>query len=245
MTKEEKELKAGKGGNVPPVNQDDLEDELEGLGDGDDDVDTGAKPTTSTGKQAKGTKDNKISVDREMLAEILRDNETFKLQISQLQSNAVSTQPGNPMMVRNRKKETLIKLRRWNDQYVVGWVNKATRPGKFVWVTKETDPQTRETKEFIEIILRGDNGKESVLKLDYLDYLQNSEPVFVKLLRKIEEEEEVINQGRVFKKDFVENGYGMFETTVQVPVEVVIPHYKYVVELEEGGELEISDRFVG
>lgn len=84
-----------------------------------------------------------------------------------------------------------------------------------------------------------------MLKLDYLDYLQNSEPVFVKLLRKVEEEEEVINQGRVFKKDFVENGYGMFETTVQVPVEVVIPHYKYVVELEEGGELEISDRFVG
>ena len=248
MTKEEKELKSGKGGNVPPVNEDDLEDELDNLEDGDDDTDNGengGKATTTTGKTATPPKNNSIPVDRDMLAQILRDNEQFKLQISQLQSNASSTQSSSPLMVRNKKRETLIKLRRWNDQYVIGWVNKATRPGKFSYVYKETDPQTRETKEFIDVILRDEKGKESTLKLEYLVYLQESEPVFVKLVKKIEEDEEVINQGRVFKKDFVENGYGMFETTVQVPVEVVIPHYTYVVLLEEGDELSISDRFVG
>ncbi len=188
-------------------------------------------------------KNNTVPVDREQLAQILRDNEEFRTQIAQLQSNAVSTQPGSPLMVRNKKKETLIKLRRWNDEIVIGWVNKATRPGKFTYVYSETDERTRETKQFIDVILQGKENKP--LKLEYLQYLQESDPVFVKMLEKIVGEEEIIDQGRVFKKDFVENGYGMFETTVQVPVEVVIPHASFRVQLEDGEELTISDRFVG
>ncbi len=200
-------------------------------------------PPTTKPSAPQAPKNNTVPVDREQLAQILRDNEEFRTQIAQLQSNAVSTQPGSPLMVRNKKKETLIKLRRWNDEIVVGWVNKATRPGKFTYVYSETDEKTRETKQFIDVILQGKENKP--LKLEYLQYLQESDPVFVKMLEKIVGEEEIIDQGRVFKKDFVENGYGMFETTVQVPVEVVIPHASFRVQLEDGEELTISDRFVG
>ena len=207
----------------------------------------GASGTPAGGKpiapQADKLKSNTVPVDREQLAQILRDNEEFRTQIAQLQSNAVSTQAGSPLMVRNKKKETLIKLRRWNDEIVIGWVNKATRPGKFTYVYSETDEKTRETKQFIDVILHGKENKP--LKLEYLTYLQESDQVFVKMLEKIPEDEEIIEQGRVFKKDFVENGYGMFETTVQVPVEVVIPHSSFRVQLEDGSELTISDRFVG
>jgi len=193
-------------------------------------------------KSPQGKQPATVPVDREQLAQILRDNEEFRLQISQLQSNAASTQKGGPMMVRNKKKELLIKLRRWNDEIVVGWVNKATREGKFLFVYKETDADGKSSTEYIDLIL---HNKKSPVKLNYLEYLQESEPVFVKMLSKTEEEEEVITQGHVFKKDFVQNGYGMFETQVQVPVDEVIKHYSYELELEDGATLKISDRFVG
>ena len=233
MTKEEKELKAGKVGDVF------IPDDSEEENDADDSSRTKDETKTPVGKQGKQV--SHIPVDREQLAQILRDNEEFRMKIDQLQSNAVSTQQGGPMIARNKKKETFIKLRRWNDQIVVGWLNKSTRPGRFLFVYRETD-KDGDTSEYIDILLK---DTEKPIKLNYLEYLQESEPVFVKMLKRIEEEEEVINQGRVYKKDFVENGYGMFETTVLVPVEVVIPHYSFLLQLEDGSELTISDRFVG
>ena len=188
-------------------------------------------------------KGNTIPVDRDQFAQILRDNEEFRVQIGQLQSNAASTQQGGPMIVKNRKKETLIKVRRWNDKYVIGWEN-IGKQNKPVYVYKEYNAVTREDVLFINLILEGEEGKKPT-KVEYLTYLQDSEAVFVKMLKRIEEDEEVIRQGVVHKKDFVENGYGMFETMTQVPVEVIIPHYTYQLQLEDGAELLISDRFVG
>lgn len=210
----------------------------------DKDIVGGENTTTPTaGKGNTGTKPaggRKVEVDADKLEKILLDNETFKRQIGELQSNAVTTSP-NPNQIRNKKKETFLKLRKWNDSIVVGWEN-VGKENKPVYVYSEYNAQTRENIQFINLILK--DGKKPE-KVEYLTYLRDSEPVFAKMLKKVAEEDEVITQGMVYKRDFVENGYGMFETTVQVPVEVTIAHNSYVVLLEDGEELTISDRFLG
>jgi len=198
-------------------------------------VDAGTKPATEP-KTAR-----KIEVDADKLQKILEDNETFKRQIGELQSNAVTTNM-NPNQIRTKKKETFLKLRRWNNSIVVAWEN-VGKENKPVYVYSEYNPQTRENIQFINLIIKGRENKPE--KVEYLTYLRDSEPTFCKLLKTIKEDDEVITQGMVYKKDFVENGYGMFETTVQVPVEVTIAHNSYTVLLEDGEELTISDRFVG
>ena len=65
-------------------------------------------------------KNNTVPVDREQLAQILRDNEEFRTKIGQLESNAVSTQTANPFMVSKKEKSVTRNLRKWNDEYVVG-----------------------------------------------------------------------------------------------------------------------------
>ena len=205
-----------------------------------------AEETNTAPVEPTTKKTNSIPVDRDQLAQILRENEEIKLQIAQLQSNAVSTQQGgNPMVVRTKKKETLVKLRRWDNKYVVEWENVGTEK-KPVYVYNEYNPQTRDNIQFINVIMLDNKGeKMKPVKLEYLRYLQESEPVFVKLLQKIEEDPEIVIQGMVYKKDFVENGYGMFETTVQVPVEVITQRFSLKVQLEDGQELTVSERFVG
>ena len=200
----------------------------------------GGKPSAP---QADKPKTNTVPVDREQLAQILRDNEEFRTKIGQLESNAVSTQTANPFMVSKKEKSVTRNLRKWNDEYVVGWVNKATRPGKFTYTYNETDPKTGITKQFIDVILHGKEDKP--VKLEYLPYLQDSIIVPLKQIKASKEEDEVIYYGVTYKKDFVENGYGMYETTVQVRMDETREHYTFILELENGEELTISDRFVG
>lgn len=192
-------------------------------------------------KSPQGKQPATVPVDREQLAQILRDNEEFRLQIAQLQSNAASTQRGVTVQ-RNSKKEMFIKLRRWNDDYVVSLVNKSTRPNTFKFWYTEEDNNGKEGPQYVDLVLK--NAKKTV-KVEKSRFSSESEVVLVKVLRIIPEEDEVITQGHVFKKDFVQNGYGMFETQVQVPVDEVIKHYSYELELEDGATLKISDRFVG
>lgn len=237
MSKKDEEVKAGKARAQALANEPDLDqgDEVVDGDDGDNIHSPTSKPAGNTNRKET------IEIDRNQLDSILTQLEEQSVLIGQLQSNAVSTQGHMPTMVRNKKKDTMIKLRKWDDKYVVGWINKG-KANKPLFVVNEYNPQTRETVQFIEILL---HGVAEPLRLEYLQYLRDAEPVFVKLLAKIVEEEEVIEQGMVYKKDFVENGYGMFETTVRVPVEIVIPHYSYKLLLEDGEELVISDRFVG
>lgn len=190
-------------------------------------------------------KNNTVPVDREQLAQILRDNEEFRVKIGQLESNAVSTQVGNPMMVSKKAKSVTKNLRKWDNKYVIGWVNKATRPGKEEYVYFETNKDTKEREQFIDLILLEEDGSTTIQKEKYLPYLQDSDRVTLKEIRSVRQDDEVIFHGVTYKKDFVENGYGMYETTVQVPMEETKQHYLFTLETEDGKELTISDRFVG
>jgi len=193
------------------------------------------------------TKNNSVPVDRDQLAQILRDNETFRQQIDQLQSNAVTTQQGMiPATARSKKKESITKLKKWNDKYVVGHQNVGTakRP---VYVYSEYNQVSRESVMFINIILLNEKGvEEKPLKVEYSRFILESVPELVKILEKIEGEPHVLTQGMTYKKDFVENGYGMMETTVQVPMDVTTNRYSYKVLLEDGvTELVVNERVIG
>lgn len=182
-----------------------------------------------------------IDVPREQLAQILRDNEEFRAKITQLESDRGTVQPVNPL-TRNKKKETLIKMRKWNDQYVIGWENKG-KTEKPLYVYSEYNPATRENIQFMNLILK---GSKEPLKVEYLNYLREAETVYVKMIKKIEEEPTIIDQGTVYKKDFAQNGYGRFETGIEVPVEVIIPNTSYEVDLPgEKDTLIIKDTFIG
>lgn len=204
-----------------------------------------AKGNNGTKPQADKPKNNTVPVDRDQLAQILRDNEEFRVKIGQLESNAVSTQVGNPMMVSKKAKSVTKNLRKWDNKYVIGWVNKATRPGKEEYVYFETNKDTKEREQFIDLILLEEDGSTTTQKEKYLPYLQDSDRVTLKEIRSVRQDDEVIFHGVTYKKDFVENGYGMYETTVQVPMEETKQHYLFTLETEDGKELTISDRFVG
>jgi len=188
----------------------------------------------------KGKQPTTVPVDREQLAQILRDNEEFRTKIEQLQSNAASTQRGVTVQ-RNSKKEMFIKLRRWNNDYVVSLVNKSARPNTFKFWYTEVDKNGKEGPEYVDVVLK--NAKTPI-KVEKSRFSSESEVVLVKVLRIIPEEDEVITHGHVSKKDFIESGYGMFETQVQVPVEEIIKHNSYEVQLEGGEIIIVDERFV-
>lgn len=182
-----------------------------------------------------------IPMDRGQLAQILRDNELFKEQIAQLQADGATPKQNSPV-IRNKKKETLIKIRKWNDEYVIAWENRG-KPERPLYVYSEYNANTRENVQFMNLILK---GSTKPLKVEYVTYLRDSEVIYVKMLKKIEEEPTIIDQGTVYKKDYTQGGFGAIETGIEVPVEVIIPNYSYEVELPgEKETLIIKDTFVG
>lgn len=191
-------------------------------------------------------KTDKIEVDADTLKELISQNKKFQQDIIDLQKNAVSQNPNqsnfnNPTMLKTGKKEILLKMRKWNDKYFIGFVNKG-KPNKPLYIYNEYNPQTREMIQFCDVIL---DGEKDPIKLEYVEFLREAERVLVKMVKKIELEDKVTNQGYVQKKDFADNGYGMFETMVSVPVDVIEKQYSYVVELKDGRELEITQECIG
>lgn len=193
--------------------------------------------------QEKDSKSEKMEVDVKTLKELIESNK--KLQesnarlegmVDQLNANAVATsQQGATMMRRN--KDYFLDMRRWEGKYFLGYENVGTDK-KPLYIYNEYNPQTRESVQYCNIIL---DGVEKPIKVEYVRFVRESEIIKVKQLSK-SEHEEVIVQGMVQKKDFAENGYGMFETMVTVPMEVVYKKYTYKVLLEDGRELEIDEK---
>jgi hypothetical protein len=144
-------------------------------------------------------------------------------------------------LMKTAKKETLLKMRKWQDKYFIGFVNKG-KENKPLYVYSEYNPQTREQVQFCDIIL---DGEKEPVKLEYVEFLREAEKVLVKMKKKVELEDKITRQGMVQKKDFADNGYGMFETMVNVPVDVIEKQFAFVVELEDGRELEISQECIG
>lgn len=187
-------------------------------------------------------KSDKIEVDADTLKELINQNKKFQQDIIDLQKNAVAQNPNQGMeIMKTAKKETLLKMRKWQDKYFIGFVNKG-KENKPLYVYSEYNPQTREQVQFCDVIL---DGVKEPIKLEYVEFLRESERVLVKMKKKIELEDKVTRQGFVQKKDFADNGYGMFETMVKVPIDVIEKNYAFVVELEDGRELEISQECIG
>lgn len=187
-------------------------------------------------------KNDKIEVDADTLKELINQNKKFQQDIIDLQKNAVAQNPNQGMeLMKTAKKETLLKMRKWQDKYFIGFVNKG-KENKPLYIYSEYNPQTREQVQFCDVIL---DGEKEPVKLEYVEFLREAEKVLVKMKKKIELEDKITRQGFVQKKDFADNGYGMFETMVQVPIDVVEKQYAFVVELEDGRELEISQECIG
>lgn len=199
------------------------------------------KETTKTVPTPKIEKETK-EVDVELLKELIEQNKKFQQDIIDLQKNAVAQNSNQGLeMMKTGKKETLLKMRKWQDNYFIGFVNKG-KENKPLYVYSEYNPQTREQVQFCDVIL---DGVKDPIKLEYVEFLRESERVLVKMKKRIELEDKVTRQGFVQKKDFADNGYGMFETMVQVPIDVIEKQYAYVVELEDGRELEITQECIG
>lgn len=192
----------------------------------------------------KAEKAEKVEVDAGLLKELIESNRRLqesnsKLEgmVDQLNANAVATSPQNNTTVMRRNKDYFLNMRMWEGKYFLGYENVGTekRP---LYIYSEYNPQTRESVQYCNIIL---DGVEKPIKVEYVRFVRDSEIVKVKQLSK-SEHEEVVVQGSVQKKDFAENGYGMFETMVTVPMEVIYKKYTYKVLLEDGRELEIDEK---
>lgn len=220
----------------------DEEARIKALNGGTDATQTtpGGTPVVPLGAVSEG----KIEVDKETLLELIKSNKEMAKSIEQLQSNAAATSGmgNNGPMVLRKNRDSVMRIMKWNDKYVLGFKNMG-KPTKPLYVYKEYNAQTRENIEFVNIVLEGEVEAE---KVQYVEFLREAERVEVKKLKQVEHED-IKEQGMVYKKDFAENGYGMFETMVQVPVEIITKTYTYTVQLpaEDGGrELEIEGQWV-
>lgn len=214
------------------------------LANGIGNEDKGIKPNSSVPPAGAEPKSDKIEVSREMLMELIESNKEMKKSIEVLNANASATSGmgNNGPMVLRKNRDIKLHLLKWNDQYFLGYQNMG-RENKPLYVYKEYNAQTRENVEFVNVILE---GSPEPIKMEYVTFLREAERVEVLKVSQVERET-VIEQGMVYKKDFAENGYGMFETMVQVPVEIISKEYTYTVKLpaEDGGrELVIDGKWV-
>lgn len=217
MTQKEKdELK--KKGAIIPGTEDDTQD--------DDDLENEDEVLPP----AKGGK--KIEVDEATLRELIDSNNALKKTVEQLGSNAVAQSPG--LQVRRKTRDFDYTLRKWDGKVVLGFENMGTekRP---LFVYDIYDKELRKNVPFVNLILKDE--KDTLKKIDYITFLRDAEKVKARMISK-EEHEDVKEYGMIPKKEMAENGYGMYETMVMVPVEVVTKTYTMTLKLaeDEGGE---------
>lgn len=205
--------------------------------------DKGAIPTGD-----KPEKKKVIEVDEGLLRELIQANKDSQKTIADLQStvnllgsNAVATNP-NGIQVRKKVREFDYKLRKWDGKIVTSFENMGSdkRP---LYVYDIYDQDARKMVQYVNLIL--DGGKEPV-KVDYVTFLRDAEIVVARKLSQVEHEE-VTEHGLIPKKEMAENGYGMYETMVMVPVEVTSKSYTVTLKLpeDEGGrEITINDRWL-
>lgn len=178
-----------------------------------------------------------VNVDKATLKELIQTVKDQAKSIEDLQKNAVAQNPNQGMEISSAPKFKEPKTRKWQDKYFIGYEN-IGKPNNPKYVYDIYNPQTREMEQFCNVIL---DGEEKPIKLNYVDFVRESERVKVKIKKTIELPDLVITQGYVQKKDFADNGYGMFETMVSVPLNVITKQYNYLIEVEDGRELEVTE----
>ena len=174
----------------------------------------------------------KIEVDSDLLKQLLQELKETKATVEQLSSNAVAQSPG--LQVRRKTRDFDYKVRKWEGKIVLGYENVGTekRPLEIYLVYNK---ETRKEEQFVNLILK--DVATPVVKVPYNHFLQDAEKIVCRLISKVVHEE-VKEYGMIPKKEMAENGYGMYETMVLVPVEVVTMTYVMTLKLpeDEGGE---------
>lgn len=199
-----------------------------------DDTEEESEPEASTftpskSATAKVVPGKKIEVDEGMLRELIESNRELTARVEKLDSNAVATGP-NGLQVRRKTKEFDYTLRIWDDKVVTGFENMGNdaRP---LHVYNVYNKETRAQEQFVNLILE---DKTTVEKVPYIDFLRDAERVKARKVSQVEHEE-IEEYGMIPKKEMAENGYGMFETMVLVPVEVTTKTYTMTLKLPEKG----------
>lgn len=190
------------------------------------------KDTASKVSAPAVEKSKKIEVDESILQQLMDSNRKMEAQIEALSSNAVATNANNGMAVRRKVKEDAIRLRKWNDKYVIGMVNVGNekRPR---YVYDVIDKDTKKAVQFCNLILEDGEIVEGVIDIDFR---RDAETVpGCTVISKVEHED-VKEYGFIPKKEMAENGYGMFETMVLVPVEVVSKTFTFTVKVPDRDE---------
>lgn len=180
----------------------------------------------------------KIEVDEGLLRELIASNKLLQDKVDKLDSNAVATNP-NGIQVRRKIKESDFKLRKWEDKLVLGLENVGNekRP---LYVYNIYDEATRKDVQYCNLLLE---GNEKPVKVDWLRFLRDAEIVIARKVSQVEHED-VKEYGMIPKKEMAENGYGMFETMVMVPVEVISKTFTFILKLEDGREISVGSQWV-
>jgi len=174
----------------------------------------------------------KIEVDADLLKQLLQELKETKATVEQLSSNAVAQSPG--LQVRRKTRDFDYKVRKWEGKIVLGYENVGTekRPLEIYLVYNK---ETRKEEQFVNLILK--DVAKPVVKVPYNHFLQDGEKIVCRLISKVVHEE-VKESGMIHKKEMAENGYGMFETMVLVPIEETSESFTGTLKLpeDEGGE---------
>jgi len=202
---------------------------------------TGPGISTNNDNATNGKPKKTIEVDEQTLKDLIQAVKSQGETIEKLSSHAVTQSPN--LQVRRKTREFDYKLRKWNNKIVLGFENMGSekRP---LYVYSVYDKDLRKEVQFINLILNG--VKDVVKKVDYITFLRDAESIKARMLSK-EEHEDIKEYGMIPKKEMAENGYGMFETMVLVPVEVVTKTYTMTLQLpaDEGGEtIKVSSEWL-
>lgn len=175
----------------------------------------------------KEKKDEMVQVSRVELAQILEMNRRLTAQV------------GEPTPKPREIKDRKVVIFFINNEPVIGYVNKGS-PNRPVYIYEKPDPnRPGEYLPYVDVLCR--NTKDPV-KLNYLEFLQESDRQECKIL-KTEWTEWTENQGRVQGRAFEEGTYNMSETGTIVPVEVKGKTAVFTVQLPDGSQLDIHERY--
>ena len=183
---------------------------------------------------AETTNNNKeklVTIDEKVIQQLMKDNKDLKKAMADINS-------GKPPVLR-KVKEKVCKMRMYSvdgkqeEKFVLGWTDRKT----FTVYDKQREEGKRD-RLHIELILW---EKDKPVEVDYLDFLNGSRKVEVKIadIKK----REVIKEDGYLKRKIWDGKYGMKETDVLVPIEVTSIVRDYILELPLPGEAGENGKF--
>jgi hypothetical protein len=128
-----------------------------------------------------------------------------------------------------------------DNEPVIGYVNNGSE-SRPAYIYEKPDPiRAGEYLPFIDVITR--NHTEKPYKLNYLEFLREADRKECKVV-KTDLEEWTVVQGRTRARTYEEGSYNMTENGTMVPVEVKGKTAVFTVELPDGTQCQIHERYV-